>query len=628
MAWPALIAALQACLLAAVLACAFPAGPAGAQEMEDAAEAVQVPEPPPASMDALIEHYNKQATRIEELIAEGGMENAVVSSLLATLVQQREEIPPSIETLDSQIAPVKVQLRALGAAPEEGVQEQESVARERGALTSRLAELEGTRRRLNQANVRASALIEQLSIIRGTLFRERLLDRQASVLEAWIVRDGVTAISGVASAIWFETTFRLTNQQLLGPQLIGRLIAPVGLTIVGCFLLFGLRRAALGRLLAGMDRPMPTSRKIVVAAGITLTRVLIPLIALILIVLGARISGLLGPQGQGLLDGLGETALIVIAAYALGGTFFAPRLRQLRLSHLDDSCAINAHRWLMALAAVVGLDHALLGESTSFRMPVDGLPFVNIVLLVLGGIALWRFERALQTHDHARDDPVETEAADPDDDDTPEESSGPGLLTLLVRFGSTLLLSVAVIAPILALAGYFAASRYVFYTPVLSAALIGFFVLLFTVVREVVETLATPDGASATARQSPNRLRLIPVLVGFVLICLAVPLTALIWGADMGELIAAWQAVREGFQVGEVVVSPMDFGGFILVFVVGYVLTRVAQGVVGRSVLPLTGLDAGGRGAIVAGLGYLGVTVSALAAVAAVGLDLSNLAIV
>ena len=44
--------------------------------------------------------------------------------------------------------------------------------------------------------------------------------------------------------------------------------------------------------------------------------------------------------------------------------------------------------------------------------------------------------------------------------------------------------------------------------------------------------------------------------------------------------------------------------------------------------LPRTKLDAGGRNAVLAGIGYLGFALAALAAVSAAGLDLSNLAIV
>ena len=44
--------------------------------------------------------------------------------------------------------------------------------------------------------------------------------------------------------------------------------------------------------------------------------------------------------------------------------------------------------------------------------------------------------------------------------------------------------------------------------------------------------------------------------------------------------------------------------------------------------LPRTKLDTGGRNAVLAGIGYLGFVMAALAAVSAAGLDLSNIAIV
>jgi small-conductance mechanosensitive channel len=57
-------------------------------------------------------------------------------------------------------------------------------------------------------------------------------------------------------------------------------------------------------------------------------------------------------------------------------------------------------------------------------------------------------------------------------------------------------------------------------------------------------------------------------------------------------------------------------------------LTRFLQRILSRSVLPVTGLDAGGQAAVRAGVGYVGITLAAVVAISATGLDLSNLAIV
>ena len=58
---------------------------------------------------------------------------------------------------------------------------------------------------------------------------------------------------------------------------------------------------------------------------------------------------------------------------ALGGAFFAPRAPSLRLSRLDDFSAVHAHRWLIALAAVVGLDRALVATGRDLGMAIEGL---------------------------------------------------------------------------------------------------------------------------------------------------------------------------------------------------------------------------------------------------------------
>jgi len=149
--------------------------------------------------------------------------------------------------------------------------------------------------------------------------------------------------------------------------------------------------------------------------------------------------------------------------------------------------------------------------------------------------------------------------------------------------------------------------------------------VLFDLFRAFLERWV--DG-QAEAGSRKDQARLIPIFVAFLMILAALPVLALIWGASRSELQNIWEWLNAGVSIGASQFSITDLLVFVLVFGVGYTITRLVQKTIRTSVLPRTKMDTGGKNAMLAGIGYVGIFLAALAAISATGLDLSGLAIV
>ena len=179
---------------------------------------------------------------------------------------------------------------------------------------------------------------------------------------------------------------------------------------------------------------------------------------------------------------------------------------------------------------------------------------------------------------------------------------------------------VSVLAPVLFAIGYQNLSDAILRPYVTTLVLLGIIVALQRFLADVYGAIT---GQGTAARDA-----LMPVFFGLILILIATPLLALIWGARVADLTELWSSFSQGFTIGGSRISPTNLLTFAIIFSVGYLVTRLLQGTLRNNVLPKTQIDIGGQNALLSGLGYVGIFLAALVAITGAGIDLSSLAIV
>ncbi|MEM7213605.1 MAG: DUF3772 domain-containing protein, partial [Pseudomonadota bacterium] len=581
-------------------------------------------QPDLAGSEQALEQFSALAERAQASLDADDTEDELLDEFRAQIETQRKSLIEAEEATQALLAPLRRQLAPL--IPEGGGETRDpQEAAERMRLEAEIETLGSLQRRQRQAIARATSLNDRLNVERRERFTRTLLRRGPSPMKPENALSSWRSLNFKMRVLGREITSRM--QTGAAGFEADRIALPFILAILSLLLGVGLRRWLVSRLLNSLGEEPSDARKSFVGAGVTLARLVVPLLATLLIYFGLKTSGLVGPVFGKLLEGILQGATIVIAAYALSGAYFAPGARHLRLSTLDDQQATRSHRWLMAIALVIALDRVLVLGGREIGFSIDALAVLNAGLLVLGGISLMLFVRhaRLGLHEKTRDE----RAAESEDGVIPPAT----VAERLARGARLVARIISILAPLLALIGYFGASRFVFYPPVFSGALICVCILIYDVVAFGSQSAqsARRSGLGVDVDSSdtgPSPFGVVPVFVGFLLVLAALPLLAIIWGADTTDLEAVWARILEGFEIGDVRLSPVDFLLSIIVFMIGYMLTRGIQSVLRRSVLPLTRLDLGAQSAVIAGIGYVGITIAALVAISTTGLDLSNIAIV
>ncbi|MGB7318890.1 MAG: DUF3772 domain-containing protein, partial [Planktotalea sp.] len=539
--------------------------------------------------------WDSVAQRAEIAVENGRASSSALETLRSQIVEWRETFLTAQTSNKARIVTLKSQIEALGT-PLEGVEEAADIASRRAELNDQLQRLSTPIVAAEEAYSRADGVIKEIDRIIRERQTSALLQGGPSPVNPvyWapaietLGKSPVAIVQETSTALRSETQLKVFLQEL--PKII--VMSLIGLVLI-------LRGRRWSHKIVDVLRRYTNRGSNVWRFVASLLQIFLPFTGLGFLAGAALDSGLIGLRGSLLLDQLPVFGLLLLGFWWLGGQLF-PRSDDETILPIGPSHRAEA-RWYITASALILIAAMILQSFANYDNWSDATRAVlGFPLLILTGLVLFRLGALLRGA-----------LIEPSEDD-----DGWLYRMRMSRLLGQLSMVIAVAGPVLAALGYGTASARLMFSFLATMALFGLLLVLQGFIRDLY--------AFVMRKESTDDESLIPVLMGFALVIASLPVLALIWGARWADITEVWARFQEGFAIGDSRISPSDFLTFAVLFSVGYMATRLLQGAMRTTILPRTKLDAGGRNAIVSGIGYVGIFLAALIAISAAGIDLSG----
>ena len=589
-AWRAILLAALLCVLAAF------APRAEAEALE-----------PPPDWAPLVEEARLALSR-------PGIETAELSLLRERLLRMRSAAIDFETTAMADVAEVSARIASLGPPPSDGTTEGPEIAERRSRLAGELSAAQVPVIAAQDVRREADSLVRQIDRIIVERFTAELTARGPSPLQPGLWLETVGAVDANV-AIWLKKVRATFADKAARDAILRGLPLDLALAAIGIALAFGIRHQLGEKIDEGLRAARSTWAVALLVFLRNVARLIMPAVGAGLLYAALDPRTFVDPAAERTLFNLPRFLLVLIGASWLGASLFAPRLAAYRIAPVNDAEAAWGARTILALGFVLSAALLLRRYTDDWALTPGETATLAFPVFVIGGVVLWRTARSIRAIRRgiaARDG-----------------GTGPGERAGTITFAALMLLQrgcwlLAFLVPALAAIGYLALANYLMFGVILTIGLIGAGLVLYDLLVAIVGAMVSRDGHRSAAFASG----LVPVVIGALLTVAALPPLALIWGARVSDLTDLWFLLRDGVTFGGMRVSLSTIFSFALVFGIVFGLTRVLQSVLRTTVLPRTRMDAGGKNAVLSGVGYVGFIFGVVAAVSSTGLDLTSLAFV
>ncbi|MDB4245336.1 DUF3772 domain-containing protein [Amylibacter sp.] len=556
-----------------------------------------------------IDAFNALAARAEKAVYGGQTSNEALEKLRSSLSSARSD---ALEAQSSRTGRSKIisdQIDALGPIPEDSETEAKDISELRLSLSKQLAVARAPLIVAEEAFRRANGLISEID--------KTIRERSASIF----LKLGVSPLSPntwgpMVSDIkkYFGQVSSEVAQSLNNPSSkvirSNNLPGIIFFAIMGLALIFPATKWVSQNMSVANQRHDAKLKKITYLVFSCLVFIL-PLLGICFLIRSTEMLDIFGYRGGALTQAIMAMSIAVVGSYWLAHNLFKETGLTRELLGIESNRLVGAYTVTILMGVVLGL-YWLIGDLKQLAdLSETSIAVMEFPLLLIGSYGLITFSQRVKMY---RARLILEKKITPISD---RLSSSILMLTM----------ATGLVGPISAAIGYSnIGSKLVFATILTLAVLFALFVV-FTMIAYLFSEIIIKN-QNKDVQESTPKGSLFLVFLAFILACCAIPLLALIWGARVVDIQDVWLSLKDGVVLGDTRVSISDFITFIIIFSIGYTLTRLLQSALRLSVLPNTKIDTGAQNALVTGVGYIGIFFAALIAITSMGLDLSSLAIV
>lgn len=572
--------------------------------------------------------FSAITAKIEEIqqgLFLAGVSPKTLDGYTSYLTRTESALSENRKILEKQVKFIQKQLDALGEGPKEGETEDEAITRQREELSQQLASQDRLLKETDLLVIKMEDLTGQILNVRNQTIFGDLITKQSAIINPLVFFKDLKAYiiffwDIVKSPVVWYSSIPQEQRSYTLLSISGMFV----ILMIALALAIFLKRFILRNWGYKAENHTPSfNRKVVAAIAVATARGLI-----FAFLVGGCILWMVSTKifGDTLLNKVlmvsSYICLLAIAEATVSRVTFAPNYPNWRLVDIASEKAARFTRMIFTFIVVnsVAAIQVVVAQRADYSM--ETVHFVMMISsLVKAFFLMWLAKISFDTYrDEISDDSEESTAED--DDSSINRGFRMIMLSHIFCIGTFAL----------SLFGYPELSLFIFNHLILSLILCG---LLEIVRRSIIDIIKRIVINGPWLRKYKGRKRLLEkmdfwlkVILNPTIILAGLFMLLNLWGLPGDFMLVLTKKLLFGFKIGGIQISLLAIALGIIVFFGSLTIMRIIKKHLAENVLPKIDMDDGIKHSMISGVSFVGFIISALLAIIAIGIDLTNLAFI